>query len=75
MLLHVADLLLVGPLDVVERHLLARSELIGARAARDETVHRPRFGEGAADQLPRRRPAEPAAALRGVHRLGHAQPE
>ena len=51
-------------------------EMIGADAAGDLHARaRLRGVERAADQLLRAVPVEPHAALRGVHRLGDAEPE
>ena len=49
------------------------ARVVGRRARGEPAAARARLGRRAADQLARRRPVEPHAALRGVHRLGHAQ--
>ena len=67
-------LLLVGRLDVRQRHARPRLELIGARArGEDRAAHSARLGDAAPDQLARRRPVEAHAALGRVHRLGHGE--
>ena len=51
-------------------------QVVGAGAVGDQRiVAGARLGLGAADQLLRLGPAEPHAALRGIHRLGDAEAE
>ncbi len=69
-------LVLVSGDHVVDGARALRREVIRADAARDERArHVARGVERAADELERRRPVEAHAPLRGVHRLGHAEPE
>ena len=70
------DLLLIGADHVVDGDAGVGGEMIGAGAAGDQRA-RPVLGgvERAADQLQRGRPVDAHAALRGVHRLGDAEPE
>ena len=69
-------LMLVGVDHVGHGQALARHQVVGA-AAREHPRARmvPRCVDRAADQLERGRPVQAHAALRGVHRLGHAEPE
>ena len=70
------DLLLIGADHVVDRDAGVGGEMVGAGAARDQRAG-PVLGrvERAPDQLKRGRPVDAHAALRGVHRLGDAEPE
>ena len=69
-------LLLVGADDVVEGHVGARFEMIGAGAAADQRAGKILGGvEAPADQFERGRPVDAHAALGGVHGLGDAEPE
>ena len=74
---HVSDLFRVRALHVGQRDAIGRRELVGARAAHDRAVPPggARFGERAADQLARRGPIEPHAALGGVHRFRDPEPK
>ena len=74
--LHRLDLFLIGADDIVDRDIAAGGEMIGAGAAGDHRAG-PALGLGdrAGDQLPRFRPAEPHAALGGVHGFRHGQAE
>ena len=65
------ELLVVGAADVVERR--RAGQLVGAGAAGELAADGLGLGHRAADQLLRRRPVQAHPALRGVHRLGHAQ--
>ena len=72
-------LLGVGAGDLAERVVLAVGELVGPRPGgqRPGAGRTGRFGgagRGPGDQLPGLLPGQPHAALRGVHRLGHAEP-
>ena len=70
------DLRLVGADHIVQRHLRPGREVIRPRAAGDQRPRPPlRRLQRASDQLPRLRPAQPHAALRGIHRLRHPEPE
>ncbi len=69
-------LLLVGGLDVGERHARPRLEVVGAGAAREDGARdRARLADRPADQLLRRVPVEAHPALRGVHGLGDGEAE
>ena len=70
------DLLFIGAGDILQRSCLARLQMIGAGAAGDDRARRGGgLGGRAPDQLLGRLPAQPHAALRGIHRLGDRQPE
>ena len=70
------DLLLIGADHVVEVFGVLRREMIGAGAGKHQRIaSRLRRPDRALDQLQRSRPVQPHAALRRIHRLGHAEAE
>ena len=73
-LFDVFALLLVRGLDIAQIARRARRQVIGLRAAHDAPADRLRLRHRAADELLARLPIETHAALRGVHRLGDAEP-
>ncbi len=71
-----AHLLLVGADHVVDGDVGTGRKMIGAGAGGDQRAGNVLGGvEAPADQFERRRPVDAHAALRGVHRLGDAEPE
>ena len=69
------DLLLIGADHIVDALRVFDRQMIGAGAGKYQCVARLRRAHRARDQFQRGRPVQPHAALRGVHRLGHAEPE
>ena len=75
-LFHRGALFFVGADHVVDRHVRARRQMIGAGAGADQRAGEILGGvEAPPDQLQRVRPVHAHAALRGVHRLGDAKAE
>ena len=70
------DLLFIRGDHVVDRLRRIGRQVVGASPRRDQRAGHVACGvERATDQLERGRPVQPHAALRGIHRLGHAETE